>query len=62
MAANKGSRAGAKTVEADVEVVATKKVPKLLDKVSETLCNFFDAISRKWQMDNTYHQIVCGWK
>ena len=58
MATNKGSRAG------DVEVVATKKVPKLLDKVSETLCNFFnaDAISRKRQMDNTYQQIVCGWK
>ena len=62
MAANKGSRAGVKTAEGDVEVVATKKVPKLLDKVSETLYNSFDAISRKQQMDNTYHQIVCGWK
>ena len=62
MATNKGSRTAAKTVEAEVEVVAMKRAPKLLDKVIETLCNFFDAISRKQQMDNTYYQIVCGWK
>ena len=62
MATNKGSRAAAKTVEAEVQVVAMKRAPKLLDKVSETLCNFFDAISGKRQMDSTYYQIVCGWK
>ena len=61
MATNKG-RAAAKKVEAEVQVVAMKRAPKLLDKVSETVCNFFDAISRKWHMDNTYYQIVCGWK
>ena len=44
MATNKGSRAAAKTVEAEVEVVAMKRAPKLLYRVSETLCNFFNAI------------------
>ena len=50
MATNKG-RAAAKTVEAEVQVVAMKRAPKLLDKVSETLCNFFDmplVESGKW--------------
>ena len=37
MATNKGARAASKTVEVgDLEVVATKKPPKLLDRVSET--------------------------
>ena len=44
MATNKGVRAASKTVETDVEVVATKRTPKLLGRVSETLCNFFDAV------------------
>ena len=48
MATNKGSKAAAKTVQADVEVVAMKRAPKLLDRVSETLCNFSDAIILKW--------------
>ena len=47
MATNKGARAAPKTVEIDVEVVAMKRAPKLLDRVSETLCSFFDAIIRK---------------
>ena len=47
MATNKGARAASKTVESDVEVVAMKRAPKLLDKVSKTLCNFFDTIFRK---------------
>ena len=46
MATNKGVTAASKTVETDVEVVAMKRAPKLLDRVSETLCNFFDAIIR----------------
>ena len=46
MATNKGARAASKTVEiGDLEVVATKKAPKLLDRVSETLCNFFYTIT-----------------
>ena len=48
MATNKGVRAASKTVKTDVEVVTMKRTPKLLDRVSETLCNFFDAIIRKW--------------
>ena len=47
MATNKEVRAASKTVESDVEVVATKTAPKLLDSVSETLCNFFYTIIRK---------------
>ena len=62
MATNKGSRTAAKTFEAEVEVVAMKRAPKLLDRVSETLCKFFDTISRKWQMNKTYYQIMCGCK
>ena len=48
MATNKGSKAAAKTVQVDVEFVATKRALKLFDRVSETLCNFFDAIILKW--------------
>ena len=47
MATNKGARAAQKTVETEVEYVATKRAPKLLERVSETLCSFFNAIIRK---------------
>ena len=42
MATSKGSSRAARTVETEVVEVdagATKKIPKLLDRVSENVCN-----------------------